>query len=251
MTRADLPLLAERLTARLYPRRCPFCGAVLAADAVQGAFCPDCAAEEARLAHTPPRLSASEHDFYALDTALAAYYYADSVRRAILLCKRGGSPWYARELADRMAVRIWGAEPAAGPGQRPQPTLTPGLPLYHCIVPVPPRQPDPGMPGLPLLLARRLGVLLQVPVEASLYTTRALRPQKQLTRAERRINTAGAYACRPHTDLTGKRVLLVDDIITTGATASACALAILQAGAFDVTAAAIAAAEELPREKRT
>ena len=63
-------------------------------------------------------------------------------------------------------------------------------------------------------------------------------------------NAKNAYACRPGTDLSGKRVLLVDDIITTGATASACALALLQAGASDVTAAAIAAVEELPRQQR-
>ena len=46
-------------------------------------------------------------------------------------------------------------------------------------------------------------------------------------------------------------MLLIDDIITTGATASACALALLQAGAVEVTAVAIAAAEELPKSRKS
>ena len=154
-----------------------------------------------------------------------------------------------KELADRMAVRLWGAQPAARPGERPQAALPTGIPLYHCIVPVPPHQAWPGMPGLPLLLARRLGAVLGVPVVQALRTRRSA-AQKQLGRAGRMQNAKNAYACRPGTDLSGKRVLLVDDIITTGATASACALALLQAGASDVTAAAIAAVEELPRQQR-
>lgn len=238
-----------RLLALLYPRRCPFCDTLLGHDAREGALCPVCAAEEQRLAHIPPRLPATEHAFYALSSALAAYYYTGAVRRAILLCKRGAHPWYARELADRMAVRIWGALPARCPGGRPQNLWPPGLPLYHCIVPVPPHQPWPGMPGLPLLLARRLSAVLGVPVVQALYTRRGA-AQKQLGRAGRMQNARNAYACRPGTDLSGKRVLLVDDIITTGATASACALALLQAGASDVTAAAIAAVEELPKQQR-
>lgn len=132
-----------RLLALLFPRRCPFCGALLGADAVQGTVCPACLPEEMRLQHLPPRLPEGEHAFYALGQAAAAYYYADAVRRA-----------------------------------------------------------------------------------------------------------KAAFACRPGTDLTGKRVLLVDDIITTGATASACAAALLQAGAIEVTAAAIAATEELPKAQQ-
>lgn len=218
---------------------------------MQGAFCPACAAEETRLAHDPPRLPATEHAFYAVHTALAAYYYADAVRRAILLCKRGGRPWYARELADCMAVRIWGAEPAPRPGLRPQYTPVPGLPLYQGIVPVPPHQPIPGVPGMPLLLARRLGAVLGIPVLTPLTARRAGQAQKGLTRTQRLENARDAYACRRGTDLSGQRLLLVDDIITTGATVSACALALLQAGAVEVTAAAVAATEELPKEKQT
>ena len=251
MRALDWRCAAEQAAAWLYPRRCPFCNELLGADAVQGTFCPACKAEEERLSHRPPRLPATEHHFYALQSALAAYYDSGTVREAILLCKRGFHPWYARELADRMAVRIWGATPASCPGRRPQNELFRDMPLYHCIVPVPPHQPQPGLPGLPLLLARRLGILWGIPVETPLYTVRGTAAQKGLSRTDRMENARKAYACRKSADLSGKRVLLVDDIITTGATVSACALALLKAGAVDVTAAAIAADEELPKEKRT
>ena len=103
------------------------------------------------------------------------------------------------------------------------------------------------MPGLPLLLARRLGAVLGVPVETPLYIKRRGRPQKELTREQRLQNARGAFGCRPGTDLTGRRVLLIDDIITTGATASACALALLQAGAVEVTAVAMPRRRSSPR----
>ena len=109
----------------------------------------------------------------------------------------------------------------------------------------------PGVPGLPALLARRLELLFHIPVETPLQTVRGSSPQKSMSRAERMQNAKNAYRCRSGADLSGKRVLLVDDIITTGATASACALELLKAGAVDVTVAAIAATEELPKEKRT
>ena len=240
----------RRLPDLLFPRRCPFCGSLLGPDALQGTVCPACLPEEMRLQHLPPRLPEGEHAFYALGEAAAAYYYADAVRGAILRCKRGGRPWYAQELADRMAVLIFGALPARRVGELPQYRGLHTLPLYSCIVPVPPRQPVPGMRGLPRLLARRLGAVLGVPVETPLYIKRRGRPQKELTREQRLQNARGAFGCRPGTDLTGRRVLLIDDIITTGATASACALALLQAGAVEVTAVAIAAAEELPKSRK-
>lgn len=243
--------LMERAAALLYPRRCPFCDTVLGDDAVQGVFCPACRKEEARLSHQPPRLPETEHSFRALHSALAAYYYKGMVRQAILLCKRGGHPWYARELADRMAVRIWGATPAEHPGRRPEDQLFRHLPVYQCIVPVPPHQAWAGVPGLPLQLARRLGILFDIPVVEALRTVRGTSAQKSLTRLERMRNAESAYRCRSDVDLSGKRVLLVDDLITTGATVSACAMELLKAGAVDVTAAAIAAAEELPKEKQT
>lgn len=103
---------------------------------------------------------------------------------------------------------------------------------------------------MPYLLARRLSRILGIPLCCPLHTTREMKPQKGLDLAGRLQNTKDAYACRSGTDLSGARVLLVDDIITTGSTVSACALALLQGGAVSVFAVSVAAKEELPPEKR-
>ncbi|MGN0983292.1 MAG: ComF family protein, partial [Gemmiger sp.] len=158
--------------------------------------------------------------------------------------------WYSRELADLMAVRIWGAKPAETAGACPKLGGFSGMPLYSGIVPVPARENTITAPGLPLMLARRLGKIMNVPVLAVLRTTRKIQPQKKLNREQRHKNTRDAYAAVDGVDLSGKRVLLVDDIITTGSTVSACALALLRAGAADVFVACLAVDEELPKEKR-
>ena len=107
MNHPDWKLLAEKAALYLYPRRCPFCGAVLGRDAVQGTVCPACfEAADKRLVHLPPRLPETEHAFYALNSAVAAYYYSGEVRHAILACKRGGELWRARELLFTSIIRI-------------------------------------------------------------------------------------------------------------------------------------------------
>lgn len=240
--------LTERVAALLWPRRCPFCGKLLPPDAIDGCLCPACLPEAKRLSHDPPRLPETEHDFYALSGAAGTFYYKDTVRHSILLCKGHGRPWFARELADLTAVRVFGAEAAQHPGGRPVYTAPGGLMPYTLIVPVPPRRPGTGM--LPGLLAKRLSLVMGIPTANPLHTTRKMLPQKDLDLAARLRNTKDAYACRPGTDLSGQRVLLVDDIITTGATVSACALALLQGGAASVFAVCVAANEDLPPEKR-
>lgn len=241
--------LAEHALAWLFPRRCPLCGDVLGEDALYAAVCLDCAAQESRLRHTPPRLPATEHDLSGLWGASGAYYYADEIRHAILLCKRYGHPWYSRELTDLLLVHAFGARPAAAPGDRPIYENPTGLPLYHGIVPVPPRSGNPRL-NLPDRMAKRLGQVLDIPVLRVLYITRKLLPQKNLDAEERRQNVKNAYAVPSGVDLSGKRILLVDDVITTGATISQCALALQLAGAESVFAVCLAAREDLPKEKQ-
>ena len=71
------------------------------------------------------------------------------------------------------------------------------------------------------------------------------RPQSRLKDAQaRRANVLGAYRIAGNVSLQGKRVLLLDDILTTGATAGECARVLLVAGAKEVHCAAIAAARK-------
>lgn len=227
----------EKLAALIWPRRCPFCGGLLGAKS-NGIWCADCDKAVRRLLRATPRLKESEHDLYALNGAASAARYDEQVRYAVLSCKLHGHPWYARELADLIAVHVFGAQPDARTG-RPVYEGVPGFPICNAVVPVPPRTKR----GFSLsdALAARLAKILGVPLLRVLTPTRPMRPQKGLDRMERMQNTRGAYACRKGTDLAGMRILLVDDVITTGATASACALALLQGGAASVFAVSVAA----------
>ena len=67
-------------------------------------------------------------------------------------------------------------------------------------------------------------------------------PQAELSEKERRKNVKGAFAIRPEVDVSGRRVVLVDDVLTTGATVEECARVLLGAGAAEVSVAVIARA---------
>lgn len=78
-----------------------------------------------------------------------------------------------------------------------------------------------------------------------LLRIRATRAQSQLSRAERLVNVRGAFAVAPlrASSLQGRRVLVVDDVMTSGASLYAAAHTLLQAGASEVSALVIARTE--------
>ena len=87
------------------------------------------------------------------------------------------------------------------------------------------------------LLAKEIGVLAQKPVGFEvLARVKATRPQVGLTRAERADNLARAFAVRDHErhQIAGRRILLIDDVMTSAATGNACARTLLKAGASAV-----------------
>lgn len=87
-------------------------------------------------------------------------------------------------------------------------------------------------------LARRTGLPLH---PHGLHRTRDTRPQVGLADSRRGTNVRGAFHARP-AEVADRRILLIDDVVTTGATADAAAAALLTAGARTVTVAAVARA---------
>ncbi len=73
----------------------------------------------------------------------------------------------------------------------------------------------------------------------ALIKTRATSPQSLLDRADRARNVAGAFAVGRGAEVRGRKVVLVDDLVTTGATAGACAAALYAAGARQVRVACV------------
>jgi len=90
------------------------------------------------------------------------------------------------------------------------------------------------------ILAREIGQKWNVPVRNLIHRKKATRPQAGLTNAKRRANMQGAFKVTRGKPLAGMRVLLVDDVVTTGATASACARVLKRAGAAHVALLALA-----------
>ena len=114
---------------------------------------------------------------------------------------------------------------------------------YDLIVPVPASGKKRGY-NVPELMALPLAKAMEVPLAPqALVRTRAKRHQAGLPLEQRMANVAGAFRAAQPQQVEGKRILLVDDVITTGTTAAACAQALLHAGADSVFALAFATVE--------
>lgn len=84
------------------------------------------------------------------------------------------------------------------------------------------------------LLARELSAHTGIPVVSALLRTRRSQTQTGLSQSQRRLNVRGIFAANPRVDSSARRLLLIDDVLTSGATANACAAALRRAGAARV-----------------
>jgi ComF family protein len=165
---------------------------------------------------------------YAFDRARSFAMYEDALVEAILLLKFEQiaplGAWFAERLAE--VVRGEGDVLAA-----------------DVVVPVPlhrEREKERGY-NQAALLSRPLAKRLRLPHKAVLLMRTRARPDKRiLTLEERWESVRGAFATRPGSQVDNLRVLLVDDVLTTGATLDACARTLREAGAKSVLGLTVA-----------
>lgn len=115
---------------------------------------------------------------------------------------------------------------------------------FDVLVPVPlhpARQRERGF-NQATLLAELLSAHAAIPCRSLLKRIRYTTTQTALDRAERMENLHNAFRLRKNTDVRGLRMLLIDDVLTTGSTLSECARVLKRAGAKSVHAATAARA---------
>jgi ComF family protein len=194
---------------------CPGC-ARLFAGLPAGSRCEECR-------RTPP----------PFEWVRAVGAYRDGLRAAIHALKFRGRVAVAAPLGALLAERG-----AALAGLTPE-----ALPLVDAVVPVPlhpARLAERGFNQAELLAAPCARAWGRPLVTGALVRTRPTRPQTELDATERGTNVAGAFAVRRPAALAGRRVLLVDDVLTTGATARAAARALRDGGAAAVSVLVLA-----------
>lgn len=214
-------------TERRLPCFCRACWETI--HPITGPICPCCGRpfdSNLALAYSPGHHCAScREQPPAYDQAFSPFRYEGALERAICLYK------YRRRVA------------LAGPLAQLALTWQARLPPVDVVIPVPlhPQRLRTREFNQALLLADRIASRLERPlVYEDLQRLRPTPPQTQLDRAERARNVRHAFAVRPSADLQGRRVLLVDDVMTTGATVGECAKALRQAGVTSVVVLTVA-----------
>ena len=206
----------------LFPPKCVLCGKLLEADETD--LCRTCRVEA-------PVYPSGKRKLQFLDSFAAVWYYEGYVRKSLLRFKFHNARSYASAYGRFLAMKLLQEQPDG----------------FDCITWVPVSRLRKFRRGYDQveLLAKAVGQELGMEPVPLLKKVRNNRQQSRITgSAERRANVLGVYRITDPEAVRGKRIVLLDDILTTGATAGECARVLLTAGAKEVHCAVIAAARK-------
>ena len=209
-----LDVLTGALSSLVAPLRCAACDGGLRRRA---AFCPACVEGLVRATALHPH-------------RLATFAYGGPIADALRRFKFDDRPDLAAPLASTFAPLV--------------PLLLPHKPELVIPVPLHPARLVERGYNQAALLARALARLIDAPL-APLVLRRAIRTSRQteLAREARAVNVANAFVVHQQSVVSGRAVVLVDDVETTGATLDACRRVLEAAGARLVVSAVVARAE--------
>lgn len=214
--------MIRRFLRRLYPPKCVLCEKIL--ELSETDLCLHCRMEQPEFTGRKKNIS-----FIAQWTAM--WYYIGDVRKSLHNYKFHHHKIHAQAYGRLLAMHLLGKEMT-------QVDLITWVPISAK------RKRERGF-DQDKLICKQVAKELALPCLSTLKKHRHTDAQSHLVGiAPRRANIMGAYRVIDPARVAGKRILLIDDIITTGATASECAKILLLAGAKEVIFAAVAASEK-------
>jgi len=232
--------LINTLGELFYPSNCVGCGHPQDPGIL---LCPDCRATSPRIRApfcrccSRPFDGLIEGEFVcpncedrtpAFDCVVSSYHAEGVLRDLIHRFKYGRQYYLRRLLAEYLAEAMQDVRIQAS--------------LIHCFVPVPlhpTRLRERGF-NQAEALAETLSKRTRLPVLRGLERRRYTNTQTRFDRVERMQNLRDAFALRENSDVRGKHLVLVDDVLTTGSTLHECALVLRAAGAESVRAITVA-----------
>ena len=215
-------MVIDSLLNFLFPPRCPVCQSYVPE---KGAWCPACLEKTVQ----PHRLPLSPELRQQLDGAWAMGRYQGGLRELIRRLK------YRRQRAALPYIESFlkAADQRNGRGFFHPSELAVPIPLHA------EKQRQRGFNQAELIF-QEWTLRNDLPMQRLLLRQRATLPQYGLNALQRRRNMQGAFRLAAGTEVTGRHILLLDDILTTGSTLYTCAELLHQAGAASVSALVLA-----------
>ena len=220
-------MIKEAILQLLFPQKCLLCRKLLQDAELD--LCNACRIDS-------PECTNHQKKLPFIDSWTAVWYYEDSVRRSILRYKFRGARSYAQGYGRLLAMKLLQDHPDGFDAI----TWVPISRLRHFTR---------GYDQVELLAQAVSSELGMEPVRL-LRKVRNNRPQSGIVgEAKRRANVLGVYQVENPEMVLGKRILLLDDVITTGSTAGECARMLLIAGAKEIYCGAVAVARHRANNK--